>query len=169
MRASSERQECMEGSPWVIAFRRLFRRIWLEFTLRLDRSLAARAVDPRERLTRHIFSTRHFSTQKARVKPEALMPPPENLETSVFRTANLSEPVVWELGDLFVGAGRGKKPIARADLRASKVQESGLRLRPDSWPARHANITGWPKEKDERMDYAQLLAADAALVLRLEA
>lgn len=49
-----------------------------------------------EKLARYIFSARHFSRQKQRVKAEAYMP--SRGEVSVFRIDGLDEGAVWKIG-----------------------------------------------------------------------
>ena len=56
-----------------------------------------------EKLTRFIFSKRHFSVEKKVVKYAAFMPPPDSEDLSVFRISSLSEGEVWAIG-------RGKRP-----------------------------------------------------------
>jgi hypothetical protein len=53
-----------------------------------------------------------------------------------------------------------------ADIKAGIVQNEGLTVDPDSLLPRHAEIIGWPQEKDAQLSIALVLAAEARLVLR---
>lgn len=83
------------------------------------------------------------------------------METSVFRIDGLPPDDAWALV-------RDAKPdlIGRADLLASDVGRTTLRLDCDPPPSRHANIAGWKVgsgelEKAARKSDAQVLAAAA--------
>ena len=118
-----------------------------------------------EPLVRYLFDSSHFAAQIGRVKPRALEPHFSGT-TSVFMTQGLDNEEIWALADREVTPMRGKSAIARADLQASHIQRVGLALQPDETPPRHANIVGWPTEKDQIKLRAQELAALASLVLR---
>jgi hypothetical protein len=122
--------------------------------------------DPSETVTRYIFEAGHFSRTTARVKAKALEPSSIDNLASVFRIIELSDEQIWELGQLFVEPRRGRSTLARADIPISNIIRQGLRVDPDEPPPRHANIAGWPGEKDANMSKAQELAADARLVVR---
>lgn len=55
---------------------------------------------------------------------------------------------------------------ARADLSIEAINRTGLSLKRDEPPPRHATIEEWPPEPHERMSLAQMLADDARLVVR---
>jgi hypothetical protein len=126
-----------------------------------------RIVSTRETLTRYLLSKKLFSRANNRVKPQAFMPPAD-LKLSVFRTDKLSEIQIWKIGEKRV-ARKTKPPRnlhGRADIKALKVVETGLRIIPDNVPPRHANIIDWPDEKSEIIEIALELAANASLALR---
>jgi hypothetical protein len=120
--------------------------------------------DREENLSRFIFSSSHFNTGQRRVKPDAFLPSRNQLETSVFRTADLNTAEVRQIGDM-VGTQTGRNLKAWGDVLAGVVFDVGLAVRPDNNPERHAAIVGWPAEKDERLSLAQRLAAAAMLRL----
>lgn len=127
-----------------------------------------RIVSTRETLTRYLLSKKLFSRDNNRVKRQAFMPPAE-LKLSVFRTDKLSEFQIWRIGEKRV-ARKTKPPRnlhGRADIKALKVVETGLRIIPDNVPPRHANIIDWPDEKSEIIEIALELAANASLELRV--
>ena len=73
-----------------------------------------------EKLTRFIFSRRHFSTENKIVKYAAFMPPPDSEDLSVFRISALSESEVWGIGRENVQGERTLR--ARADLSAEVMR-----------------------------------------------
>jgi hypothetical protein len=121
-------------------------------------------VDPAEPITRYIFSSSHFSTQNNRVKHNAFMP--SSGETSVFRTGGLAEPEIWAIGQ-GISTQRGQQLHARGDLLTGDVLSLSLTVEPSEPPPRHANITGWPHEKDLIKLRAMELAEKATLRLLL--
>ncbi|MBI2895164.1 MAG: hypothetical protein HYY06_16540 [Deltaproteobacteria bacterium] len=87
----------------------------------------------------------------------------------MFRTDGLSEGEIWALGQEAVAQAQGKTLYGRGVLLAADVAAAELRVEPDEPPLRHANITGWPPEKDAQLAAAQELAARASLRLRDDA
>ncbi|WP_420263729.1 hypothetical protein [Candidatus Magnetominusculus dajiuhuensis] len=121
-------------------------------------------VDTSENLTRFIFSKNDFRSSDEHVRYSAFMPPSNKL-LSVFRIFDLADPEVWELGDK-VGILRERTLLARADIKVSNVNDSGLDVDANDDPPRHANIVGWPEEKSEIKLKAIELADRAQLHLR---
>jgi hypothetical protein len=120
-------------------------------------------VDPEEPISRYIFSSSHFSAQLSRIKHNAFMPPPSG-GTSVFRTSGLGEIEIWAIGQ-GISTQRGQQLHARGDLLTSDVLSLALAVEPSEPPPRHANITGWPQEKDQVKLKALELAGKATLRL----
>lgn len=118
-----------------------------------------------EPLARFIFPKSHFIRKTSRPKPDAFLPNGSPLQTSVFRTRDLSDPQIWEIG-LAIGTHRGRTLRARADVSAGSVLALGLLIEPDDTPRRHANIVGWPGEKHEQLMFATELAEAAVLHIR---
>jgi hypothetical protein len=119
-------------------------------------------VDPAEPISRYIFSSSHFSAQNNRVKHNAFMP--SSGETSVFRTRGLAEAGIWAIGE-DLSTQRNQQLHARGDLLTSDVLSLSLAVEPSEPPPRHANITGWPHEKDLIKLRAMELAGKATLRL----
>ena len=117
-----------------------------------------------EKLTRFIFSRRHFSTEKKIVKYAAFIPPPDSEDLSVFRISALFESEVWMIGRENV---RGERTLrARADLLTEVVYENHLTVIPDTTPHElHANITPFPTDKIARDRIARKLALASQLVI----
>lgn len=65
---------------------------------------------------------------------------------------------------MFVGSGNEIR--ARADLSVGAIQQLGLQVESAEPPPRHANIIGWPAEKDRMMSLAQELAEASTLRVR---
>ncbi len=55
---------------------------------------------------------------------------------------------------------------ARADFTVGDTRASGLDVRIDNCPPRHANIIKWPATKAEQKNLAQKLAASCSLCVR---
>lgn len=84
-------------------------------------------------------------------------------ETSVFRTSDSSEAEIWEIGR-FVENKRKQSLKGRADIGVLFILKQGLSVAPEikkSGHRLHANIVGWPTEKDERMQIALELANES--------
>ncbi len=132
----------------------------------LKKSSIPKKINDHEIIARYITSKHWFSRKKNIVKPRAFMPPP-NLELSVFRIENLSDPEIWKIGFKQV-INKMKQPKilrGRADIQAINILEANLQIDPDNTPPRHANITSWPDQKEEQKSIAQELAAKASLNL----
>lgn len=97
--------------------------------------------------------------------------PPKDLKVSVFRTGGLKKSQTWELADREVISKQNPKRTlyGSAELTPLTVNKVGLKLIPDDKPKRHANITGWPPEKDEQKMLAIELADKSSLKLKKEA
>jgi|SRR5579859_3956105 len=119
-------------------------------------------------LARFIFQESHCRKKApAAPKPGAFLPGPSSLKISALWRDALTEPEIWNAGDL-VGRARGKRPVARADFDVVAVAEAKLTVDPDPQPdlPRHVNLSGWPNAKDEQKAIALLLCARSVLLLR---
>ena len=96
--------------------------------------------------------------------PRAFMPPP-NRKTSVFQINGLTESEIWDIGEEVVRPN-GKTLYGRGDILAVQIEKTKLRIDYDNTPPRHANIIGWPEDKDEQKSLAQELAAEAKLKIK---
>jgi len=78
---------------------------------------------------------------------------------SVYRTDTVDEGEIWEIGRKYVAEPQGKTIRARGDLLAEVILHVGLEVVPDPKPHKlHANIVGWPNEKNEQRMIAVELA-----------
>lgn len=118
-------------------------------------------IDPEEPLTRYIREVMNLHPD-GKVKAKEFMPRAKyGNTTSVFRILSLRSEEIWTLGRDHVEAmwTDGKRIIARADFLSSIVFECKLNV--ISSPAsheRHADISGWPANKEEQLALAQNLA-----------
>lgn len=102
-------------------------------------------IEPSEILSRYIFTEKYLRPDNS-VKWQAFKP--KNHETSVYRTSDLSEPDIWDIGrDVETMSGRSLR--GRADIRTSSVLEISLDVIDSIPPPLHANIVGWPIDEAE--------------------
>ena len=122
-----------------------------------------------ERITRYILDRKgKFSRESVTVSYKAFLPAPDG-DTSVFRTSAMSDEDVWLVGRDFVAGPQDRTVYARADISAASISSTGLTLLPDPEPHyAHANISSWPKEKDERQQLALELANSSRLQIAPE-
>ncbi|MBI2923280.1 MAG: hypothetical protein HYY18_19665 [Planctomycetes bacterium] len=125
----------------------------------------ARPLIESESLSRFLIHSNAFNFTGGFVKSRAFMPP-TNLRLSVFRTQDWPEVRIWEAGQREVAAPLHLTLYGRAELSVAQVQGTGLSVDPDEIPQDHANIIGWPSEKDAQKSIAQDLAAAARLILK---
>ena len=123
-------------------------------------------VEEVETLSRFIFQTNWYRTSNQSVRHTAFMPNPKNGETSVYRTSEITDEEIWNIGNREVSVKRGKPILGRADIIAGVVISRDLEINPSESPERHANITGWPDEPSKRRLIALELAAEAQLHLK---
>jgi hypothetical protein len=113
-----------------------------------------------------VFGKKSYAKATGRVKYGAFLPNLVNkrLELSVFRTSDIEESKIWEIGQL-VAAKRDRTLRARADLLARKIIEieKKLSIVPDTKDHElHANILGWPQKRAKQVSIAQKLADKSA-------
>lgn len=129
---------------------------------------ANRPVADAEILSRYLLSSGHF-VRSGRVKPRAFEPKFDEergrLETSVFRTTDLSEIDGWALAQREIGVPRRMPILARAELLTSAARHEELVVDSDEPPKRHAIMIAWPAEKDKQIAIQQALASKARLHL----
>ena len=125
-------------------------------------------VSPTESLGRYLLHRDYYSPARNSVKPQAFMPSPD-LRLSVIRIDGLQLEEIWEIGqrEVIDAMSQSRELKGIADVKALKVQENDLGIEPDNIPSRHANIIGWPEEKEKQKIIAQELAAEAKLVLNI--
>jgi hypothetical protein len=128
-------------------------------------------VTPDELLARYITSSRWFRQQDQTVKQDAFIPPENPLELSVTRhSTTLIEDDIWIIGRS-VASGVSRNLHGIADIKTNCVINQRLNVVPQPVPdnPNHANIVGWPLEKNERKMKALELAKAARFVPNPEA
>jgi hypothetical protein len=121
-------------------------------------------ISPFEYLSRFIVDKNHFRANRT-IKHQAFMPN-SNGKTSVCRISGISDIEIWEIG-LEVARIRKMPLFGRADIRVFNVLSKSLVVVPTNPPPiRHADIVGWPPDKDQRISIAQELAAEANPIFR---
>lgn len=121
-----------------------------------ERDLAPEAGN---RLARYLTQKGHYSRPANLPTPRAFLPAPETGETSVFLIDGLDEESIWAIAENHIvpTLRAGRRIHGRADVPRTSVEIVGLRLVVDNDPPRHANVVGWPAEKDEQLSLAQEL------------
>ena len=152
----------MGWSDWGRRFRYLFKASFSRiFSKRPDPSV----ITEEEVLSRFINSDSHYRKEKKRVLYGAFLPT-RNGETSVFRTSGLTEGAIWSLAQEQLDLPSGRRIHGRGDVEARGVRSTGLRAEPEvSTHHLHANILGWPSEKEKQRLFAGELALKATLHL----
>ena len=94
------------------------------------------------------------------------MPNLRNVQTSVFRTSGLTEGAIWLLARDQLDLPPGRRIHGRGDIEAGGVRSTELKVEPEvSTHHLHANILGWPSEKEKQRLFAGELALKATLHL----
>jgi hypothetical protein len=119
-------------------------------------------VLPSETVSRYLFEGNIRSSDNT-IRHSAFIPP-SSLKLSVFRIYDLADNDIWNLAVEKVEPYRKEAGtvIGRGDLLVSTVIQENLRVIPDSAPSRHADVCGWPDDRDERVTIAKVLAAKAS-------
>lgn len=98
------------------------------------------------------------------MRHSAFMPASDGAR-SVFRILGLSDSETWNLGLEKVARVRNLPLLGRFDVNAGLVYDQELRFNPDAdRRSRHADIVGWPPEKEKQQSIAQVLAAEARAI-----
>lgn len=122
------------------------------------------AADPSEPYGRFLTSSGHFSVVNDYVKTNALMPPRSG-ELSVFAFLGATDDEKTALACL-VARTSSRKVYGWGEFLASAVYQLDLSIKRDNKPERHANVVGWPEEKDRRQMLASELAEACTLQYR---
>jgi len=124
-------------------------------------------VEGNEPIGRYLFRSSQFSRIKLRPNSSAFMPHPVTLELSVVRIVGIEDSDIRRISKKIIKRSKSlEKVYGLAEIEAGRVQKAGLSVLPDDKPfLRHANIVGWPKEKQEQKIFAAELAQNAKLKL----
>ena len=91
--------------------------------------------------------------------------PASDGKRSVFRISGLPESEIWSVGLEKVARLKNLPLLGRLDVNAGLVYDQELRFNPDAdRRSRHAEIVGWPPEKEKQQSIAQILAAEARAI-----
>ena len=126
-------------------------------------------VDVDESLARFIVSKGEYRPADMTVKPQAFLPY-QHVELSVTRQRECAD------DELRIIAGRvadmrQKTLRGYCEISACECRHLGLDVLPDpieDWNPNHANIVGYPAQKEEQMVIAQKLARSASSVRVLD-
>ena len=113
-------------------------------------------------LTRFVVEKNKMSATRVKAK----LFEPHQGKVSVFQTNTWPHERIKECG-VTVARDRGKKLHGWAILATHAVPErlGGLTVEYDNTPPGHANITGWPSEPDDILDWQAELAEHSRPVL----
>jgi hypothetical protein len=113
-----------------------------------------------ERISYFVRTEQHIDKKTQCLRPEAFMPRRfgSRLETSVYRTSDLTEQAVWEICQVWYEALAKLTAKGRGDgLGACIMEKAGLQFDPNGDPhPRHADIIGWfddPALQDREMKH----------------
>lgn len=133
--------------------------------LELDRD----TVSQNEPIDRFLFDG-DVRSGDSTVRGRAFMPQKSGSSAgkcSVIRTHGCLESELWDVYRRFVRTGRAQEAIGSGRILASVVYELGLGFNPDGVPhPRHANIVGWPPDKEDWKALADEIALGAVFVAR---
>jgi hypothetical protein len=116
---------------------------------------------PTARLSRFILERSKISAGQPNLR--AFLPPPD-LQLSTYNTDDLALQEIWQIGDVVRVEQHKETLYGRADLLAQSVYDAKLRPIRDDQPPRHVTVVGWPNDKAQQKNRAQLLAAASSFV-----
>lgn len=121
-------------------------------------------VADNEMLARYVTQSGQFRKDQT-VKQDLFMPHPYS-ELSVTRHLDASDKEIWAVG-LDVSNSMEKQLYGRADILADKCRIDSLQVteKPIAKNPNHADIEGWPPEKQDKKAIAIKLAASASLLI----
>jgi hypothetical protein len=119
-------------------------------------------VEENELLARYVTQRGQFRTSDFTVKQDLFIPHPHQ-ELSATRHLQATEAELWIAGRDVVEA-MGKTLYGRSDIKARDCTMGGIEVIADPLPnnPNHANLTGWPNQKQEQKAIALQLAASAS-------
>lgn len=120
-------------------------------------------LESNEIISRFIFDRSYIRKTVPIIKYNAFLPNPDNGKASVFRKEKMSKEYYEEIKEKVERARKREKKGA-ALVEVVEVDSAGVCVNPEEseylW---HADIEGWPLEKDKIMSIAQQIAAKAKL------
>lgn len=118
-----------------------------------------------ELLARYVTQSGQFRSSDNTVKQDLFMPHPRQ-ELSLTRHQDATEGEIWEVG-VDVAKTIGRKLYGRADIKACHCKVDSLQVVAKPLPnnPNHADIEGWPLEKQDQKVIALKLAAFASKLI----
>ncbi len=115
-----------------------------------------------EFVTRYLMFSKWYRADQS-IKHEAFIPP-DDLEFSVTRLLQASDPELWDVGRRVAIESR-RNLHGRADLSVQAFVGRQLSVQSDATPnnPNHAKVTGWPADKGRQLLLAKQLAATPGL------
>jgi hypothetical protein len=122
-------------------------------------------VEDSELLARYVTQSGQFRPSDHTVKPDLFMPHPRS-ELSVMRHLNATEKEIWAVG-IDVSTALSRTLYGRADIKASDCRIDSLRVveKPLANNPNHADVEGWPLQKQDQKAIALKLAASASKLI----
>ena len=113
-------------------------------------------------------SLARFAVERGHLTPSGrrrLLRPNSSFELSVFYIDSLTFDEVCSLGiEVVKRRPEASQLYGLAVLDESAIYEVGLQLHRDDSPPRHANVIGWPQDRQQLRFIAQQLASRAVMV-----
>ena len=154
---SEEGKRHMELSSFLKRFLLLLSRIFGESSLRVELDPV---VSRHETVCKYQLEKRDVRGNGT-VHHRAFMPASDGAR-SVFRISRLPDSEIWSLGLEKVARVRNLPLLGRLNVNAGLVYDQELRFNADADRlSRHADIVGWPPEKEKQQSIAQILAAES--------
>ena len=127
-------------------------------------------IDADELLARYVTQKSQYRPSDQTLKQNLFIPPPD-LELSVTRHREATEEEIWKVGRDVAGAMQ-RTLYGRGDIRSGDCQIDSLRveatpLLPEN--PNHADVTGWPPQKQDQKAIAIKLAAAAGELIPVPA
>jgi hypothetical protein len=118
-------------------------------------------------LGRYLPEESYFSKTKNAVKPKAFIPFP-HLKLSTCCIDDLDSQQIWELGREVIEAMNKPKLYGVGKISTSVVRDEKLTIliEGNERIAAHRNICGWSEDKSSQHLIAEVLAAQAELILK---
>jgi ribosomal protein S18 len=126
-------------------------------------------VDAGELLARFVTQRGQFRSKDKTLKQDLFVPHPRR-DLSVTRHRDATEEELWAVGRDVAGALR-RTLYGRGDLRSEECEVDSLRVKAKPLPnnPNHADVTGWPSQKQDQKAIAIKLAAAAGDLIPLPA
>lgn len=120
-------------------------------------------VDNDEMLARYVFPSKAVRNDGT-VKPDVFIPY-KHRELSVTRHREATDAEIWKLGQQ-VAVQTGKTLRGRMDIKAKDCYVETLTVvaKPRTDNPNHADIEGWPPDKESQKELANRLAAECVYV-----